>query len=107
MGVFSCVLYGTIVDSPRELLMKSTFPEISEIFLRRSGVGLGLLYRKGVLRFTLCWVGKHIPGKYFDENEELPNPRPTQPKKKKRLKGAIGPLFPTANIFSWVGIDFI
>ena len=30
-----------------------------------------------------------------------PNPR------KLRSKVAFGPLFPTANIFSWVGIDFI
>ena len=30
-----------------------------------------------------------------------PNPR------KIRLTVAFGPLFPTANIFSWVGIDFI
>ena len=31
----------------------------------------------------------------------LANPRKT------RLKVALGPLFPTANNFSWVGIDFI
>ena len=44
--------------------------------------------------------------KYYYETDELPNPRPTQ-LKKIRLKVAFGPLFPTANNFSWVGIDFI
>ena len=35
---------------------------------------------RGCLRFTtLRWVGKHV--KYY-ETDELPNPRPTQPKKK-------------------------
>ena len=46
--------------------------------------------------------------KYYYETDELPNLRPiTQPKKRNRLKLAFGPLFPTANIFSWVGIVFI
>ena len=45
--------------------------------------------------------------KYYYETVELPNPRPTQPLPKKGLKMAFGPLFPTANIFSWVGIGFI
>ena len=40
------------------------------------------------------------------ETDELPNPRPTQPRKI-RFKVAFGPLFPTANIFWWVGIGFI
>ena len=45
--------------------------------------------------------------KYYDEIDELPNPRPTQSLVKLEKKGGVGPLFPTANIFSWVGIDFI
>ena len=45
---------------------------------------------------------------YFYETDERPNPRPTQPNPRKiRSKVAFGPLFPTANIFSWVGIDSI
>ena len=40
--------------------------------------------------------------KYYYETDELPNPRPTQPKKK-RLKVAFGPLFPTVNKF-WLGL---
>ena len=60
----------------------------------------------GCLPITkLCWVGKHIPGKYYYETDELPNPRPTQTKKKK-FRVAFGPLFPTANTFSGVRIDF-
>ena len=68
--------------------------------------------RLGCSRFTkLCWVGEHIE-KYY-KTDELFNPRPTQPnprKKKIRVKVALvasGPLFPNANNFSWVGIDFI
>ena len=44
---------------------------------------------------------------YYDETVELsttqgqPNPR------NNRLKVALGPLFPTANSFSWVGIGFM
>ena len=46
--------------------------------------------------------------KYDYETVELPNPRPTQPKKKKWLKVAFWPLFPTANNFRrLVGIGFI
>ena len=41
--------------------------------------------------------------KYYYEIDELPNPRPTQPKKN-RLQVALGPFSPTANIFPWVGI---
>ena len=44
--------------------------------------------------------------KHYFEAYELPDPRPTQPKKK-MLKVTFGTLFPTANIFSWVGIDFM
>ena len=45
---------------------------------------------------------KTYTGRNYDETGELPNPR------KNRLKVVFGPLFPTANIFSWwVGIDFI
>ena len=57
---------------------------------------------QGVLRFAkFCWVGKHI-------NVIMkPTNSPTQPKKSCcRLKIAFGPLFPTANIFSWVKIGF-
>ena len=41
----------------------------------------------------------------YYETDKLPNPRPTQPKKN-RFKVVFGPLFPTANIFSLVGIGF-
>ena len=44
--------------------------------------------------------------KYYYETDELPNPRPTQPKKN-MSNVAFGPLFPTANTFPWVGIGFI
>ena len=52
-------------------------------------------------------VGLENVEKYDHETDELPNPRPTQPKKNYRLKVAFGPLFPKANIFSWVGIGFV
>ena len=61
--------------------------------------------KTGCLRFTkFCWVGKHINIIVKPTNSPIqgrPNPR------KIRLKVASGPLFPTANEFSWVGIDFI
>ena len=46
--------------------------------------------------------------KYYYKTDELPNPRPTQPKKI-RLKVAFGPpLFSHSKIiFPWVGIGFI
>ena len=53
---------------------------------------------------------------YCYEILEFPNPRPTQPKKNwvksgfwalKVAKVAFGPLFPTGNLFSWVGIGFV
>ena len=52
----------------------------------------------------LCWVGNHINIIMKPTNSPTqgqPNPR------KIRLKVAFGPLFPTANNFSWVGIDFM
>ena len=63
-------------------------------------------YPMGSVRYTkFCRVGKHN-STYYDETVELSNPGPTQPKKI-RLKAAFGPLFPTANSFSWVRIGFI
>ena len=61
----------------------------------------------GVCNFTkLCWIGKHK--KYDHETDKLSNPRPTQPKKKLRLKSGIrATFFLQANVFSWAGIDFI
>ena len=47
---------------------------------------------------------------YYYETDELPNPRPTQPKKKtiNWLKSGVwATFFHMQNIFSWVGIDFI
>ena len=44
---------------------------------------------------------------YYYETDELPNPRLTKPKKKMVLTWKFGPLFPTANDFLWVGIDYI
>ena len=42
------------------------------------------------------------------ETDELPNPTPTPTQKKRtRQKVAFGPLFPTANNFTWVGIGFM
>ena len=58
----------------------------------------------GCLRFIkFCWVGNHINTimKPTNSLQGQPNPR------KFRLKVAVGPLFPTANILSWVGIDFM
>ena len=37
----------------------------------------------------LCWVEKYIPGEYYHEPSELPNPRPTQPKKTSEVKRGI------------------
>ena len=44
---------------------------------------------------------------YFYETDELPNPKPIQPKKKLVKGGIFGPLFPVGNTFSWVGVDFV
>ena len=56
-----------------------------------------------IYQILLGW--KTYPSKYF-ETDELPNPRPTQPKKI-RLKVAFGLLFPTEMNLSWVRIGFI
>ena len=59
----------------------------------------------GCLQFTkLCLVAKHVNIFMKPTNSPTqgkPNPR------KIRLKVAFGPLFPTANHFSWVRIDLI
>ena len=44
--------------------------------------------------------------KYYHETDEPSNPGPGQPKKE-QVEVAFGPLFPTANNFSWVRIGFI
>ena len=44
---------------------------------------------------------------YYYVTDKLPNPRPTHHPRKNRLKMALGPLFPTANNFSWVWIGFV
>ena len=72
------------------------------------GPRLGLVFvrivHNRVLRYyKLCWVGKHVNIIMKPTNSPThgqPNPR------KFGLKVAIGPLFPTASIFSWVGIGF-
>ena len=49
-----------------------------------------------------------VPGKYYYETDEFPNPRPTQPEKKKRQKkGRLGHFFPQQIISAWVGIGFV
>ena len=45
--------------------------------------------------------------RYYYETDELPNPRPIQPKKSQANSGIWATFFLTANIFSWVGIGFI
>ena len=61
--------------------------------------------KRSFLRFIkFCWVAKHtniIMKPTNSPTQGQPNPR------KSRLKVAIGPLFPTANNFSWVGAGFI
>ena len=62
----------------------------------------------GCWRFTKFWrVGKLINVIVKPTN----SPTQGQPNPRKnilsRLKAAVGPLFPTANTFSWVGIYFI
>ena len=55
----------------------------------------------GCLRSTkLYWVGKHIPGKYYYETDELPNP-------KIETKNGYWATFSHGKYFSWVGIGFI
>ena len=46
-----------------------------------------------------------VPGIPVNRRTSQPEANPTQEKLGKKV--AIGPLFPTANIFSWVGIGFI
>ena len=54
-----------------------------------------------------CWVGKHV--NIIVKPKKLPNPRPTQPKKKKVIIGnwATFSLHKYLVVFSWVGIGFI
>ena len=61
----------------------------------------------GCLRYTKILLGWKTY-KYYYETDELPNPRPTQPKQKNRLKVAfLGHFFAHSKIFfSRVGIDF-
>ena len=57
----------------------------------------------GYLRSTkFCWVGKHV--NIFHETDELPNPRPTQPRKT-RLKVTFWATFSHGNFF-FVGRDW-
>ena len=44
---------------------------------------------------------------YYYENDELPNPRPTKPKKNQVKSGDWAIFNQSANIFSRVGIGFI
>ena len=55
--------------------------------------------------YRCCWIGVNI----CYETDEFSPATQGQPnlKKKKGLKVAFGPLFPTASSFTWVGIDFI
>ena len=55
-------------------------------------------------QYKLGWVGKTYG--YYYETDELPKPKANPIQEKLGLKVAFGPLFPTANIFSWVGIGF-
>ena len=62
--------------------------------------------RIGFLRFTkFCWVGKHV-NIIMKPTDQLPNPRPTQPKKKKEVKsGNLGHFFsPQQIFFGWLGL---
>ena len=54
------------------------------------------------LRYTkLCWVGKQI----YNIMKPTRSPTQGQPNPRNiRLKVVFGPLFPTANNFSWIGI---
>ena len=45
--------------------------------------------------------------KNHTETDELPNPKPTQPKTNEVKSGHLGHFFPTANSFSRVGIGFM
>ena len=51
----------------------------------------------------VCNVPNYVENKkkHYCETDEHPNPRQS------RVKWHFGTLFPTANNFSWVGIDFI
>ena len=60
-------------------------------------VGIVLLVLVGCSRCTrLCWVAKHANVLTY-ETDELPNPRPTHPKKNQVESGIGGHLFPTAS----------
>ena len=52
----------------------------------------------GCFRFTKLYLGWKTHTYYY-ETDELPNRRPTQPKKNKRLKVAFGPLFSHSKYF--------
>ena len=44
---------------------------------------------------------------YYETDELIRDPRPTQPKKKSGQKWRLGHFFPQQNTFSWVRTDFI
>ena len=85
------------------------------VFLNQLRSKIGVIYGSpdvtsgellGCLRFTkFCWVGKHVNIILKPTNSPQPKANPTQ--EKNGLKVAFGPRFPTANIFSWVGVGFI
>ena len=57
------------------------------------------------MTFGPLWVGKRI--NIIMKPTNSPTDGQPNPRKKKGLKVAFGPLFPTANIFSWVGLGFM
>ena len=63
--------------------------------------------QNGVCAIYQIMVGwKTYEYKYYNGTDELPNPRPTQPKKK-YAKSGIWATFSHRKYFSWVGIDFM
>ena len=78
-----------MVEGPLHLTQKTT--------LKNKSV------RASVFAIYHIMLGWNTDEYYCHETDELPNPRPTEPKKI-RLKVSFGPRFPTTNVFRESGL---
>ena len=102
---FRMVTYENETDLTEDLFTSTAFQGTWKAKQTRQ-VNSSIMCLLRCLPFTkFCWVGKiYITISMKSTNSPTqgqPNPRKTT------FKAAFGPLLPTANIFSWVGIDFI
>ena len=94
LGASDLLEAGVFVESGLCFLVERD--QIAHVELRgRYGRKVGWFCSIRVLAILFCWVGKHV--KYYYETDELPNPRPAQPKKN-WAKSGIWATFPSQEI---------